>query len=161
MTVISLIWSSRLCRTQDLGKDLNDNTETPDNSQHEDTGSQRYLGEASDIRFYNAVKQSLFPQPGNETDQPNNLTSRDCSYEQDKSSTRPRKCNLSMIIPSRATAEKYIHVYFTTIHIAYPFVPRVAFDEAHNEWWQSEPYQKLSDTWTSLLCKFVESEEIM
>lgn len=149
---LAALQNSRLGHTSD-------DAETPGSSQHEDSKSQRYLGEASDIRFYNTVKQSLYPQSGDVFDQEDSGVTHDYSYEQETPSACPRNHDLSTIMPTRAIADKYIGIYFTTIHIAYPFVPLPAFEEAHNEWWKSQTHPGLSDTWTSLFCKSADTKQ--
>lgn len=82
-----------------------------------------YLGEVSDIRFVNLVKKILQTQDGYAT------TQKDFeSYDQGESlspSNRPL-CS-TILLPVFEEARHYINAYFTTIHIAYPFIPESPF----------------------------------
>lgn len=130
--------------------------ESPSDSHQDDAPSERYLGEASDIVFYNTVKQSLNLQsPASGTGAPTSNDTPEASYEQLKPNQRTQH-ELSSVMPSRATTNRYLDIYFTTIHIAYPFLPQALFEEAHNEWWQSGSQSKFAsaDTWLALMCMF-------
>ena len=123
---------------------------TPLSRQKEQDLSPRYLGEASDIRFYNTVRNSLCSPGGDAFNSPDAAGSQDCSYDQEKPILDLKNRDLSAILPSKSTADNFVEVYLTTIHIAYPFVCVPRFEEAHNEWWQSG---KTAEITKSLLCK--------
>ena len=122
-------------------------------SQQDDAAGERFLGEASDIVFYNTVKQSLHVQsPASGSNVQGSPEIAEASYEQYKPTQRP-KHELSSIMPSRATADRYLDIYFSTIHIAYPFLSQKLVEEAHREWWQKGTQSVFSqaDIWLSLM----------
>lgn len=55
---------------------------------------------------------------------------------------------------NRAAADKYISIYFSTIHIAYPYIDRKRFEEDYEKYWNVEQRSNLSSTSIALLCKF-------
>lgn len=115
-------------------QDEREGTTTPDRPVAEDLhldSAQRYLGEASDIRFFRTVKATFGQQdlevPEAQVD----------SYEQE--SIRPgvseqdRGC-----LPNRTAADNLVNIYFATIHIAYPFISEPEFRTTYEKFWQSE-----------------------
>ncbi|KAJ4243059.1 hypothetical protein NW757_011590 [Fusarium falciforme] len=97
--------------TQDT--DAGPSTQLSDPNQH------RYLGEVSDVHFFNLVKRFLQTSPGVEQDFD--------SYEQegDVSVGKSRPTAL----PEPDEARRLCEVYFETIHLAYPFIPKSLFME--------------------------------
>jgi hypothetical protein len=97
--------------TQDT--DAGSSTQLSDPNQH------RYLGEVSDVHFFNMVKRFLQTSPGAEQDFD--------SYEQegDVSVGKSRPTAL----PEPDEARRLCEVYFETIHLAYPFIPKSLFME--------------------------------
>ncbi|KJZ78777.1 hypothetical protein HIM_01550 [Hirsutella minnesotensis 3608] len=86
--------------------------------------SPSYLGEASDVRFFNLVKRVLQVQRG-----PEGLQREFESYDQGENMVSSGLVEL----PAVETAEGYIDAYFSTIHLAYPFIPRTVFLEDHQK----------------------------
>ncbi|TPX15962.1 uncharacterized protein E0L32_000296 [Thyridium curvatum] len=87
------------------------------------SNSQRYLGEVSDVRFFNLVKTVL------QKNLPERVDDGIDSYEQDDPVSDGPTPN-DMELPSPELADLYLEIYFSTIHIAYPFIPRRAFTES-------------------------------
>ena len=85
--------------------------------------AERYLGEPSDVRFFNLVKQVLQTQLG--SDNPDHGVA---SYEQegDIASTTviPEKI---VQLPSLDVAKAFANVYFTTVHLAFPFIQQTSY----------------------------------
>lgn len=112
--------------------------------------NERYLGEVSDVQFFNLVKRMLQIQGGSYPEQ--NVD----SYEQDGNTETPGDAITStpMEIPSPANAKELMDVYFSTIHIAYPFIPE-AMIARHFSNDQSLPQKPVfqSTTQVALLCK--------
>lgn len=81
--------------------------------------SQRYLGEVSDVRFFNFITQRVLQDGDNPTD---GLY----SYEQEDMAIPIPIKDVTIDIPSLQLADTYIEIYFSTIHIAYPFVSKCA-----------------------------------
>lgn len=111
---------------------------------------QRYLGEASDVRFFNLVARVL--------QKPNLLAAqadeRMDSYEQDDSmctTLAPAASRVDM--PSLETADMYIDIYFSTIHIAYPVISERAFLKPYRALRESGSIDGVSNSWLAALCK--------
>ncbi|EHK23108.1 uncharacterized protein TRIVIDRAFT_222367 [Trichoderma virens Gv29-8] len=84
-----------------------------------------YLGEVSDIRFVNLVKKFFQNQDGT------SMSQKDFeSYDQGESLLSSNKVPCpAILLPVFEEAKHYIDAYFTTIHIAYPFIPESPFIE--------------------------------
>ena len=109
----------------------------------------RYLGEASDVRFFNLVKGILLEKHGRQ------LPEGDLdSYEQDDISPQNRAVSISLELPSPTLADEYIDTYFSTIHIAYPFVPRSSFLRTYAKARDSGLATGLATSWLAILCRF-------
>ncbi|KIX08046.1 uncharacterized protein Z518_02701 [Rhinocladiella mackenziei CBS 650.93] len=113
--------------------------------------SQRYLGEASDIRFFRAIEQA-FCQPselekGGET----NSEVRIDSYEQDGVPLQECLDENEAFLPRKTTANAFVEVYFSTIHIAYPFIWQPAFQKTYESFWRSGSLENFRGPWLSLL----------
>ena len=115
--------------------------------------SHRYLGEASDIRFFRAMKLAL---SGNIEDgqQPAGvLDGQVDSYEQEEIQPQcPAGPNYSFL-PTRANADRFVDIYFSTIHIAYPFISQSDFRRTYESFWKSDSLEDFRGSWLSLLCK--------
>ncbi|VTT74379.1 unnamed protein product [Fusarium fujikuroi] len=82
----------------------------------------RYLGEVSDVHFFNLVKGFL------QTKDSSNPEQGFDSYEQDgEVSTTNNKSNGHTLPPAPVDTRELVEVYFSTIHIAYPFIPQSPF----------------------------------
>ncbi|KAL2681317.1 hypothetical protein Neosp_008928 [[Neocosmospora] mangrovei] len=85
----------------------------PDPNQH------RYLGEVSDVHFFNLVKRFLQTSPAVEQD----FDSYEQEGEVSVGKSRPTA------LPEPDEARRLCEVYFETIHLAYPFIPKSVFME--------------------------------
>lgn len=111
--------------------------------------NERYLGEVSDVQFFNLVKRVLQIQGGSYPEQ--NVD----SYEQDGSTEAGGATpGTAVEIPSPENAKELMGVYFSTIHIAYPFIPETMFAR-HLSNGQNLPQNPVfqSTTQVALLCK--------
>ncbi|EGU78122.1 hypothetical protein FOPG_12956 [Fusarium oxysporum f. sp. conglutinans race 2 54008] len=85
----------------------------------------RYLGEVSDVHFFNLVKGFL------QTKDLSNPEQDFDSYEQDGEVwTTNNESNGPTLLPGLAQTRDLVKVYFSTIHIAYPFIPQSTFMES-------------------------------
>ena len=116
-------------------------------SSNEPTSPQRYLGEASDIGFYNSMRKAMCSDSIKSTSSSPYMA----SYDHDEDPEIGPQEHLTNILPGRDTADKYCDIYFSTIHIAYPFVSRKTFQQNCDTFWQPEPLDDLSSSWLSLL----------
>lgn len=109
----------------------------------------RYLGEASDVRFFNSMKTIL----GEEATQ-EELNQKDLeSYEQGVSDSPFRKCLGYWGVPPRELADEYVEVFFSTVHIAYPFISRPYFKLKYNRLWYSNETDSIGASSLGLMCK--------
>ncbi|EGU74881.1 hypothetical protein FOXB_14616 [Fusarium oxysporum f. sp. conglutinans Fo5176] len=87
--------------------------------------AERYLGKVSDVCFFNLVKRVLQAQPGSsDSDQ------RVDSYEQVDDIASPSVNVMPgrvVELPSREAAKAFADVYFSTVHLAFPFIPQSLF----------------------------------
>jgi len=104
----------------------------------------RYLGEASDIRFFHAI-EATFGQEERETSE-----AQVDSYEQD--GTQPRASEQGRGgLPPRTAADKFVNIYFATIHLAYPFISEPDFRAKYEKLWQSQTLDGFRGPWLSIL----------
>ncbi|KAK5023512.1 hypothetical protein LTR13_011197 [Exophiala sideris] len=114
---------------------------------------QRYLGEASDIRFFHAM-ESTFGQQSEFGQQQDNFEGRIDSYEQEGPRQHLPEQDQACL-PPRADADKFVNVYFSAIHIAYPFISESDFRQTYESFWRSSSLEDFRGPWLSLLCKCI------
>ncbi len=119
--------------------------------------AERFLGEVSDVRFFNLVKQVIQNQLGSA--EPNQRVD---SYEQDGDIPSPN------VIPSRIatlpTPEKataFTEVYFSTVHLAFPFIPQVPFMRSLEQAQNSPDNASLDNTTLALMRKRLYSSIVL
>ncbi|KAK7897959.1 hypothetical protein LTR67_004591 [Exophiala xenobiotica] len=114
------------------------------------SSSQRYLGEASDIRFFHDIELAYCqpPEPGRQQGRPE---ARVDSYEQEGAPTQDPEDKSHVLLPDRASADHLVHIYFSTIHIAYPFISEPDFRQTYESFWQSDSLEGFRGPWLSLL----------
>ncbi|RKL46987.1 hypothetical protein BFJ72_g2724 [Fusarium proliferatum] len=97
--------------------DQNQSSQSPSSqNQH------RYLGEVSDVHFFNLVKGFL------QTKDSSNPEQGFDSYEQDgEVSTTNNESVAHTLLPAPVETRELVELYFSTIHIAYPFIPQSPF----------------------------------
>lgn len=140
--------------TKQIGHDTTSISPSPEQDvadDHHPTTFRRYLGEASDIRFFHAV-ESAFCQQSESGQQEDDPEARVESYEQDG----PRQQFLEQSqgpLPPRASADNFVDIYFSTIHIAYPFVSEPDFRQTYESFWRSDSLEGFRGPWLSLLGK--------
>lgn len=114
-----------------------------------------YLGEVSDICFVNLVKRFLQPQGGA------SITQADFeSYDQGEGAVYSGAVASNVPpLPALEDVEQLINAYFSTIHVAYPFIPETRFKESYVQLRDKETTQntqssgKLNATETALTCR--------
>lgn len=85
--------------------------------------NERFLGEISDVRFFNLVKQVFLSRLGSD----DGKESVD-SYELDGDVPSPSVPSSRLTnLPSLGKLKTFSEVYFTTVHLAFPFIPQVPF----------------------------------
>lgn len=113
------------------------------------THSQRYLGEVSDVRFFNLVERVL--QDKNVAAQTDEGMD---SYEQDD--LLPRDAPLPEVaieLPSPEIADELLDVYFSTVHVAYPFLQKSIFMSTYKNIRDGGSTKDVDSSWISLLCR--------
>ncbi|KIV81257.1 hypothetical protein PV11_03456 [Exophiala sideris] len=144
--------------TTQVGNDATSVPQSPEQSTTDDrhpTTFRRYLGEASDIRFFHAM-ESAFCQQTELGQQEDDLEARVESYEQEG----PRQQLLEQdqgSLPPRAKADSFVDIYFSTIHIAYPFISEPDFRRTYESFWQSDSLEGFRGPWLSLLSRSIRS----
>lgn len=130
--------------------------------------AERYLGEVSDVRFFNLIDRAL-QEKKNEAgsscspEKPGSETALD-SYEQDEPSCAAAAAaaveleQLAAALPARDAAERYLDVYFSTIHMAYPFISRTLFVTTYRRY-RANPAAAvdLDGSWLATLCRLTRS----
>lgn len=118
---------------------------------------QRYLGEASDIQFFHTMESTFGQSPALGQANEGDLEGQVDSYEQDSSRHNefsvPSQCHACL--PPRALADDFVNVYFSTIHLAYPFVSEPEFREKYENFWLADSLDGFAGPWLSTLCKCV------
>jgi hypothetical protein len=117
---------------------------------------QRYLGEASEVRFLHIMKQTLSGKVGPQPSLPPTHSEVWDSYEQDEITRHSNYEQKPFLLPPRATADSYLQIFFSTIHTAYPFVCQQAFQKQYEEFWKTDAPDKLHGPWLSLLCEWID-----
>ncbi|KAH8882103.1 hypothetical protein GQ53DRAFT_701463, partial [Thozetella sp. PMI_491] len=110
--------------------------------------SQRYLGEVSDVRFFHLVKVLL------RTENPPDGSGQGLdSYEQDSQIPPAHVFDSPAIeLPSPEKEQQLIDVYFSTIHLAYPFVPQSVFMANYSKMRTArDDLEPVDTTWLALL----------
>jgi hypothetical protein len=110
---------------------------------------QRYLGEASDLHYFHTIKNILQDQ-----DQPGGQPEDDIqSYDQGMQHMDTQGGDDRADLPAKELADSYIGIYFSTIHIAYPFVSKPSFVEKYERFWKGDKEVTESSSWLSLICE--------
>lgn len=113
---------------------------------------QRYLGEASDIRFFHAMESTFGRQAGSGQQVDGGSEAQVDSYEQD--GIRPGVSDHNDgCLPHRPSADNLVNIYFSTIHLAYPFISEPEFRTTYEKFWQSESLEGFRGPWLSVLCE--------
>ncbi len=111
--------------------------------------SPRYLGEASDVFFFNSVKSLLVGDSSRH--------SKDAgveSYERDTLHLSTALAHdAALCLPHRELADDLVDVYFSTIHAAYPFLCKQKFMTDYKLLWESTSPDQEPSIFRSLLCK--------
>lgn len=115
--------------------------------------SRRYLGEASDIRFFRAMKLVLSGNIQYGQQSAGVLDGQVDSYEQQDIQPQCATGQNYSLLPTRANADRFVEIYFSTIHIAYPFISQPDFRRTYESFWESGSLEGFREAWLCLLCK--------
>ncbi|KAH0425559.1 C6 transcription factor [Colletotrichum camelliae] len=111
--------------------------------------SPRYVGEVSDIHFFNLVRQTAAPRSGDAGAQDD--TGEVDNYDIDAPTTMEYLQNPISDMPDRAHVKRFLGIYFSTIHVAYPFVEEAPFMDKLKNLQDGNPAPDLTHSWLSLL----------
>jgi hypothetical protein len=118
----------------------------------------RYLGEASDVHFFHMVKQVLGDKQLSDNTTENDMQSYD---QEELLFESPNGHGAHLHLPSREIADKYIEIYFCTIHSAYPFMYRPSFMIPYENFWKGDFEVGRRSPWLPLLRKFSRSTKYL
>ncbi|KAI1152510.1 fungal-specific transcription factor domain-containing protein [Nemania diffusa] len=112
-----------------------------------------YLGETSDVRFVNnLIRTTHSPDDFSGRDARDSTAEELANYDSEQLvSNRPLSDPLAYLPCSKDTALDYLENYFTTIHIAYPFVRRRVLISKFETLLNTELHSLQSHSWLSLL----------
>lgn len=113
--------------------------------------SPTYLGKASDIRFFNTIRE--FMREEEETSSVDKHPTE--TYDQSHTSWMSSAFARPLKLPTRTSALMYLDIYFSTIHIAYPFLCKPMI---FHHWTRilKGNFDKVADhSWLALLSKHV------
>jgi hypothetical protein len=87
------------------------------------SGSSTYVGKASNTHFFKTIQNCIQEQGTADIfsdDQENQY------YDQTDLPSRPTSFGLPLLLPPREEGSRYLEIYFSTIHVAYPFLSQSA-----------------------------------
>jgi hypothetical protein len=112
----------------------------------------RYLGEVSDVRFFNLVQSVLQEKSLAAAAADGDLD----SYEQDDPvRADTATCDVSVDLPSIETADEFLDIYFSTVHVAYPFIQKPVFMATYRQIRDSGSTKDVDTSWIALLCRYL------
>lgn len=107
-----------------------------------------YVGKASDIHFIHSIRQCIggcnLPEKEDEAAD---------YYSQSHALRSLVALNHPLLIPNRADAQKYVDVYLSTIHIAYPFLHKAVLLEQFQRFQAGNHGDPEYQTWLALFSK--------
>ncbi|KAL1961728.1 hypothetical protein VTN77DRAFT_1128 [Rasamsonia byssochlamydoides] len=113
-----------------------------------DRKSATYVGKASDIHFFNTIRECIRQQEAID------LASEDRGdpcYDQTDIPENPISFGKPLQFPSREEAARYLDIYFSTIHVAYPFLRKSTVLAHFERMWSEEVDEQQDRPWLALL----------
>ena len=111
-----------------------------------------YHGAASDVQFFNLVKQ-VFQEPN----LPDHGDRSVDNYDQDDVNSQDANSGFPIQLPSIELVEEYLNLYFATIHIAYPFIPQQVFLRTYKALRNGSADETVDASWLSMFCMYFNS----
>jgi hypothetical protein len=121
-------------------------SESPQNIDHPII-AERFVGVASDLHFFNVIKRSFGGSPPREGSE----QSKDDFEQYDVYALEEQLDATLAQVPERAVADQLVDTYFTTIHIAYPFLCKPLFLRKYEQFWTQSTRSLEDPVWLSLL----------
>lgn len=110
--------------------------------------TERFLGDVSDVRFFNLIKQVMQSHLG-----PTEAKQSTESYEQDDNSLSPSFVpNRVAQLPGPDKLTVFTNAYFSTIHLAFPFICQVPFMRSLGEVQTTTNTASIDSTTLALIC---------
>jgi hypothetical protein len=114
----------------------------------EDAKSPIYVGEASDIYFFKTVRDFMKGRDSAAGDQDSER------YDQTEfPAHQPTAFGTPLVFPPQEEAAHYLEIYFSTIHVAYPFLSESAVLVNFERIWAGKFEEKTDQPWLALLSK--------
>ncbi|KXT06835.1 hypothetical protein AC578_7295 [Pseudocercospora eumusae] len=107
----------------------------------ENDADERYLGEASDVRFVHALQDLLHISNPHTPPDPTNQVG---SYEKEARSGGEMEHLRPPDMPTREEADRYVEIYFSTVHVAYPFLYQPGFRQKYDDFWKTQSARDVS-----------------
>lgn len=107
-----------------------------------------YHGEASDVHFYNVVKRILHDRLSAD-----HVGEAVVHYEQDELDSSKSLAELSLELPDREVVEDALDIYFSTIHIAYPFLMRSSLTHVYEHFKHRKTVEESSTSSFATFCE--------
>lgn len=112
-----------------------------------DNDSPTYFGKASDIHFFNTVRNFM-----REHEVLHAVEDKDAqTYEQTDVSENRTAFGKPLQLPSREEAGQFLDIYFSTIHVAYPFLCKSTVLRHFHRIWNDELNERFDRPWLALL----------
>ncbi|KAJ9283821.1 transcriptional regulator family: Fungal Specific TF [Paecilomyces variotii] len=127
--------------------DASQSPDTQGASGKKDVESPSYVGRASDIHFFNTVRDCMREHESATTGEERDNQ----SYEQVDMSDDTAAFGRPLQLPSQEEADRYIDIYFSTIHVAYPFLYKAAVLRQYHRLWNGELDGKRDRSWLALI----------
>lgn len=110
--------------------------------------TERFLGDVSDVRFFNLIKQVMQSHLG-----PTEAKQSIESYEQDDNSLSPSVVsNRVAQLPDPDKLIVFTNAYFSTIHLAFPFICQAPFMRSLNKVQTTTNSASIDSTTLALIC---------
>ena len=111
--------------------------------------SPTYLGKASDAHFLDSFASFVRAQE----QQCGRKDESDGQFDEQSDVFEPSMCQKPLKLPPKETAFSYLDIYFSTIHIAYPFLSKPMILHHAKEIWDADPKGVDARPWLALLSK--------
>lgn len=112
--------------------------------------SPTYYGKASDMRFLNTIRDFMREQEDPSRSGDNDAEHDDQSYL----SGLPPIIGKPLELPTREIARNYLDIYFSTIHIAYPFLCKPTVLRHMQKIWSGDFNEANDRPWLALLSEY-------
>lgn len=110
--------------------------------------TERFLGEISDVRFFNLAKQVFLGRLGS-VDRSESVDSYELDGDIPSPSIPPTR---GINLPSPEKVKTFTDVYFSTVHLAFPFIPQAPFMKSLEQAMNPIDSRSLPNASLALIC---------